>query len=94
MGIGGNWDRRVNRRTFLGLGGLSAAALALGSGRAAAQTGGRGVGYGALVPDPRGRLDLPEGFRYRVISREGSTLSDGTPVPGDHDGMAAFRGPG
>ncbi len=94
MGIGGNWDRRVNRRTFLGLGGLSAAALALGSGRAAAQTGGRGVGYGALVPDPRGRLDLPEGFRYRVISREGSKLSDGTPVPGDHDGMAAFRGPG
>jgi secreted PhoX family phosphatase len=39
-------------------------------------------------------LDLPEGFRYRVISEEGSKLSDGTPVPGDHDGMAAFRGKG
>jgi secreted PhoX family phosphatase len=39
-------------------------------------------------------LDLPEGFKYRVISEEGSKLSDGTPVPGDHDGMAAFRGEG
>ena len=83
----------MNRRTFLGLGGLSAAALALGSGHASAQTSGR-AGYGPLVPDPRGKLDLPEGFRYRVISREASKLSDGTPVPGDHDGMAAFDGPG
>ncbi len=68
-------------------------ALALGSGRASAQTAGR-AGYGALVPDPRGMLDLPEGFRYRVISREGQKLSDGTPVPGDHDGMVAIAGRG
>jgi secreted PhoX family phosphatase len=47
-------------------------------------------GYGDLVPDPRGLLDLPEGFCYRVLSSEGDTLSDGSLVPSSHDGMAAF----
>src|ERR671917_432632 len=78
LGIGGNWDRRISRRALLGATGMGAVALALGSGRASAQTNGR-AGYGALQPDPRGMLDLPEGFRYRVISREGQKLSDGTP---------------
>ncbi|MDQ3658054.1 MAG: PhoX family protein, partial [Actinomycetota bacterium] len=93
MSIGGNWDRRVSRRNFLGVGGLSAAALLLNPTGAMAQESGR-AGYGPTQSDPRGMLDLPEGFRYRVISEEGSKLSDGTPVPGDHDGMAAFRGNG
>jgi uncharacterized protein len=47
-------------------------------------------GYGALVPDPDGILDLPVGFRYRVISTEGEKLTGGGLVPGSHDGMAAF----
>lgn len=38
-------------------------------------------------------ISLPEGFRYWVISWTGQTMSDGSLVPGDHDGMAAFRGP-
>ncbi|WFB06913.1 PhoX family protein [Streptomyces sp. LX-29] len=51
------------------------------------------AGYGPLVPDPHGLLDLPEGFRYRVLSREGDPLRSGEgPVPGNHDGMAAFPG--
>lgn len=29
------------------------------------------TGYGPLVPDSNGLLDLPKGFRYRVLSREG-----------------------
>jgi len=55
--------------------------------------GGRGrVGYGPLVPDPAGVIDLPRGFRYRAFSREGVDLLDGgQPVPAAHDGMAAFR---
>ncbi len=93
LGIGGNWDRRVSRRKFLGVGGLSAAALMLNPTGVSAQESTR-AGYGPTQPDPRGRLDLPEGFRYRVISEEGSRLSDGTPVPGDHDGMVAVRGDG
>ena len=49
------------------------------------------AGYGALVPDPNGLLDLPPGFGYKVFSRHlVDTLSLGQPVPGAHDGMAAF----
>jgi uncharacterized protein len=89
LGITGNWDRRLSRRAFLGLGGMSAAALLLNSGKASAQ-----AGYGELVPDPGGVIDLPQDFQYRIISPEGSQLSNGGgTVPGDPDGMAAFRGP-
>ncbi len=51
---------------------------------------GRG-GYGPLVPDPAGLLDLPKGFRYKVLSREGEPLRSGEgQVPTNFDGMAAF----
>jgi secreted PhoX family phosphatase len=93
MAIRGNWHRRrLSRRVFLSLGGMSAAALALGSCRAHSSSG--AVGYGPLVQDPAGILDLPSGFQYRIISEEGSTLSNGAPVPGAHDGMGAFPGAG
>ncbi|NWF29318.1 PhoX family protein [Streptomyces sp. PKU-EA00015] len=50
-------------------------------------------GYGPLVPDPNGLLDLPRGFRYKVLSREGDPLShEQGRVPSNHDGMAAFAG--
>src|SRR4051794_20590349 len=62
------------------------------AGTAAAQPLGH-TGYGPLVPDPNGLLDLPEGFRYRVLSRAGDQLRSGEgPVPSNHDGMAAFAG--
>jgi uncharacterized protein len=96
LSISGNWDRRVTRRAFLGLGGMSAAALMLGTKGVLSQTSGS-AGYGELVPDPGALIDLPRGFQYRIISEEGSWLSrDGVVlgvVPGDHDGMAAFPGP-
>jgi secreted PhoX family phosphatase len=38
-------------------------------------------------------ISLPPGFSYRAISCTGQTMSDGSLVPGDHDGMAAFQGP-
>jgi secreted PhoX family phosphatase len=64
------------------------------AGTAAAQGIGH-QGYGPLVPDPNGLLDLPEGFRYRVLSREGDTLRSGEgPVPSNHDGMTALPGRG
>ena len=92
MSISGNWDRRLSRRTFIGLGGMSAAALMLGSKGVLSQTSGS-AGYGELVQDPGGVIDLPRGFEYRIISEEGTPLSGGGLVPGDHDGMAAFPGP-
>jgi uncharacterized protein len=53
----------------------------------------KGKGYGSLVKDPKGILDLPPGFRYVILSKEGGKMSDGSIVPGHHDGMAAFAGP-
>lgn len=50
-------------------------------------------GYGPLVPDPRGVLDLPKGFGYQILSHTGNTMDDGFRVPGAPDGMAAFPGP-
>lgn len=38
-------------------------------------------------------ISLPEGFRYWVVSPTTARMSDGSVVPGDLDGMAAFRGP-
>jgi len=53
----------------------------------------RSRGYGPLVADPAGIVDLPRGFRYGVLSRTAlDHLDDGSPVPGQHDGMAAFPG--
>ena len=49
--------------------------------------------YGDPIADPQGILDLPAGFRYRVISRAGDAMDDGFQVPGLADGMAAFAGP-
>ncbi|MBW3653096.1 MAG: PhoX family protein, partial [Actinobacteria bacterium] len=49
-------------------------------------------GYGPLVADAAGLLDLPRGFRYRVVQSVEDRLSNGAPVPGDFDGMVAIRG--
>ncbi|WP_310481157.1 alkaline phosphatase PhoX [Chamaesiphon sp. VAR_48_metabat_403] len=49
-------------------------------------------GYGALVKDPNGILDLPAGFRYTIVSQSGKQMSDGTIAASNFDGMAAFEG--
>ena len=87
---------RISLRRFV----RSAAAISLGfSGLRCAHADsvlspGPGVGFGPLADDPEGLLELPEGFRYRVISPRGERMTDGFLVPGRHDGMAAFAGPG
>ncbi len=49
------------------------------------------VGYGPLVDDPEGRLALPEGFGYTIVSEAGVTeLETGEPTPRNHDGTGAF----
>lgn len=37
-------------------------------------------------------LSLPDSFQYTAISIRGESMTDGLPVPGDHDGMACFQG--
>ena len=53
----------------------------------------RTEGYGMLQPDPDQILELPKGFRYRIISQAGQPMNDGLVVPEKPDGMAAFPGP-
>lgn len=53
--------------------------------------------YGPLAPVQDATtglplLMLPEGFRYVTFGWTGDLMSDGTPTPGAHDGMATFRG--
>lgn len=50
------------------------------------------TGYGPVVPDINGILDLPEGFSYTIVSRTGDKMNDDFFVPSQHDGMAAFSG--
>lgn len=52
----------------------------------------RREGFGPLVTDPDGVLDLPEGFGYRIIERTGDRMDDDFIVPGLLDGMACFDG--
>jgi len=47
-------------------------------------------GFGPLHTDPKGLLDLPEGFTYQLLSKTGDAMDDGFLVPGKPDGMAAF----
>ncbi len=51
-------------------------------------------GFGPLQSDPDGLFDLPAGFDYVTFSDTGEEMDDGLLVPGDHDGMACFQGPG
>jgi secreted PhoX family phosphatase len=88
----------LTRRELLSRSGLGAGVLIAGVAtdllpvRAAFAAPPDVFGYGDLVPDPAGLLDLPRGFSYRMLSRSGETFADGTRVPAGHDGMAAFPG--
>lgn len=88
----------TNRRDFLrqsaafaaGFTGLRLASLPSAT-RAAGPSS--AAGFGPLVSDPQGLLDLPEGFSYQILSRVGEEMADGLLLPGAPDGMAAFPGP-
>lgn len=47
-------------------------------------------GYGELIANPSGSLDLPKGFQYKEFSQQGDSMSDGNPVPKSHYGIGAF----
>ncbi len=99
-----NEDRpsTVDRRAFLTrtavAAGLSVAApfQALVDRSASSGVRAQGLGYGPLQPtndETTGLplLLLPAGFRYISFGWTGDLLEDGTPTPGAHDGMAAYR---
>jgi secreted PhoX family phosphatase len=77
----------LNRRRFLQTLGVAAATTRI----AGAGTNDHPA-FGGLKPDPRGVLDLPEGFTYTIVAATGEEMDDGLLVPGRQDGMAAFPG--
>lgn len=83
-----------DRRQFLRATGVAFTALAASGCMRGAVAGGSGVaglaGYGDLVADPAGLIDLPPGFSYRVLSSLGDAMSDGGTVPDRADGMGCF----
>jgi secreted PhoX family phosphatase len=90
----------VERRTVLKASAATAAAgpfagLVAGSAEARRPPRARDL---VPIPDKRDgavRLHLPRGFHYRSFhdTEQPVVLTDGTALPGRHDGMGAFRGP-
>ncbi|MEM7772665.1 MAG: alkaline phosphatase PhoX [Cyanobacteria bacterium P01_A01_bin.37] len=87
----------ISRRQMIAITSGAASAVLLESClrslRSGAQTSQSTAGFGPLRPDPDGILDLPDGFRYRIISQAGQRMDDGHRVPGAFDGMGAFQAP-
>jgi secreted PhoX family phosphatase len=93
----------LDRRSFLARGAAVAGAAAVSGGlfqtlnlagaSPAPARGGTRVGPVSRKPDQNGDeiLALPDGFSYVTFSKTGDPMSDGTPVPRAHDGMAAFH---
>jgi secreted PhoX family phosphatase len=82
---------QVNRRHFSLLATAFAfAGVSACQGKVNAKTGQSVKGYGKLIPDPDGLLDLPEGFSYKIISKYGETMDDGFRVPDNADGMGCI----
>ena len=83
--------RDVLKRSAVGAGvlvfGNSASLFTAGAASAAAPGG-----YGPLVADPAGILDLPPGFSYTVVSQVGDAMTNGLPTPDRFDGAGAFPG--
>lgn len=87
-----------NRRQFLTATSSAFAALiasgcstkAMGMASASKSSAESFTDYGPLVKDPKGLLDLPEGFSYRVLSSLGDAMDDGGTVPDKADGMGCL----
>ncbi|MFT6865139.1 MAG: secreted PhoX family phosphatase, partial [Akkermansiaceae bacterium] len=84
----------MQRRSFLTTSGAALGFFGLQKHLTAAEPSRVISPYGALVADPEGVLDLPQGFAYQIISRRGLEMDDGLKVPGMPDGMACFEGKG
>ncbi len=78
----------TTRRSFIATTGL--AFLGLQRYAAAETTSLLIAPFGPLLRDAAGIIDLPEGFTYRILARQGEPMTDGFKTPGLPDGMAAF----
>ncbi|MBR8830180.1 MAG: DUF839 domain-containing protein [Chlorogloea purpurea SAG 13.99] len=86
---------KISRRRFLTVAGMTAASAVLAPTLKNLAEKGEHVqssGFGEIIPDPKGILDLPAGFQYKIVSRSGNKMSDRTFVPTNFDGMGVFKG--
>jgi secreted PhoX family phosphatase len=91
---------RMKRRTFLGWSAASTLQLYVQGCRQVVRTESLAelaapleeLGFGPLIDAGAGLLDLPKGFSYRVIQRDGVEMADGHSMPPQPDGMACFAG--
>ncbi len=98
----------LSRRGFLGRSAVAGAGVAfvgstemlLAPGASAAPGKGNGhggpnrpeYGYGPVIADPAGKLALPAGFSYQIVTQAGVTrLESGQFTPSNHDGTGAFH---
>ncbi len=77
----------LSRRQILGWGSTISAGAAFGFHQLATARR-NSTESSPLVADPRGLLDLPSGFRYRVLASTGDKMSDGARRRELPDGMA------
>lgn len=88
----------ISRRNFFFLAGLTTTGIVLAEplkklyANSANNKGVKAKGFGELIPDSRGILDLPKGFQYKILSKTGDKMSDGNIVPTKPDGMGTFQG--
>lgn len=95
--------RGMSRKEFLvagagagagaALSGLVARNAAADHGRGRRRQAGKGEGGYGPLQSAGPELALPAGFTYVMFGVEGSEMSDGSPTPKAHDGMAAFELP-
>ena len=81
---------QLHRRQFISATASAFAALSLSGCMTRGAMPSSFAGYGPLVPDPQGLLDLPEGFTYRLLSSLGDAMNDGGTVPDKADGMGCL----
>jgi secreted PhoX family phosphatase len=94
------FPRTISRRSFLAASAMSPFAAPLAALARRVESGHRvewADDYGPLRPvEDRATglplLELPEGFWYVTFGWSRDPMSDGTPTPDAHDGMAAFPG--
>ncbi|WP_437191548.1 alkaline phosphatase PhoX [Planctomicrobium sp. SH527] len=93
-------EPRISRRSLLGCSAAAIGSWAVPASFSAfsrrAQAAAPPAGFGPLSPvrdqlTGLELLQLPEGFRYISFSWKGDLMSDGTPTPGNHDGMGVIR---
>jgi len=89
----------LSRRTFLRQLAIAGAGLGIANGVPGIAAARRAADYGPLaaaIDETTGLplLRLPAGFRYFSLGWTGDAMTDGTPTPSRHDGMAVVRARG